>query len=220
MADMATIQMKMAQGIPLDAAEQQMVQAMSGAPQSAGPMGQSPILNPAAYGLSNLGGGQAPGGAAQAPAEQQFTPQQLAMLSGMASNQEEQGALSEQMQLADSLRNAKMAAPGGIRMSSGTSYTPANTEGEMWANILQQGIGHAKANRIEQEQKRIRDEDRKARKEYMDAVINPKTPQQKQMADMIGAAQEGARARAAAAPAAPLTVADKLRKFRKEHMTI
>jgi hypothetical protein len=190
MDDTAQIRQKQMMGIPLSPQEQA-------------------IIDPAKYGLS----------VAQAPAEQQFTPAQLEMLSGMSSNQEEQGALDQQMQMANSLRDAKVPQGSRVQMSSGTSYEVPN---DPWGTVAQNFVGQMQANRLRKEQKALREQDRKARKEYMDAVVNPKTAAQKQMDDMIYGANEGARARAAAAPASttPPTLSERLRKFRQEHMTI
>jgi hypothetical protein len=185
MDDTAQIRQKQMMGIPLSPQEQA-------------------ILDPAKYGLS----------VAQAPAEQQFTPAQLEMLSGMSSNQEEQGALDQQMQMANSLRDAKVPQGSRVQMSSGSSYEAPN---DPWGTVAQNFVGQMQANRLRKEQKALREQDREARKQYMDRMMNPRTAEELKGEASMDALRTGTQMpRVTKEP----TLSERLRKFRQEHMTI
>lgn len=185
MDDTAQIRQKQMMGIPLSPQEQA-------------------ILDPAKYGLN----------VAQAPAEQQFTPAQLEMLSGMSSNQEEQGALDQQMQMSESLRNAKAPEGGRLQMSSGTSYEAPS---DPWGAVAQNFVGQMQANRLRKEQKVIRDEDREARKVFMDRMVNPRTAEELKGEASMDALRTGTQMpRVTKGP----TLSERLRNFRKNYMTI
>lgn len=236
------VRKKQARGIPLEPEEQALLaqaeQNMNGVPRAPGPPPGAPAPVAAPQGgppitpqMARMGQGQpyVPQGGmvdpmiamaqryrdeANAPAETQFDPRDLQTILGADAVPAEMEANDRQMARAQKLREAQMAQPGRISMSSGTSYTPANTSGEMWANLAQQAVGGYQMRKAEQWDRELRRQKAEGEGLYKSRAYDPKTQME------LDAARGLRDIKPPQVDLGKDTMADKLRKFRSRYMNI
>jgi hypothetical protein len=149
-----------------------------------------------------------------APAETQFDPQDLQAILDADASYGEQGANDRQMVKAQKLRDARMADKGRISMSSGTSYTPANSSGEMWANLAQQAVGNYQMGKAERRDAELRRTQAKGEGLYKSRAYDPKSEMD------LGIERDLRDVQAPKVDLGKDTIADKLRKFRSRYMNV
>lgn len=134
--------------------------------------GDQPIIDPRAYGI-----GPQASSAAEGQGKNIFLPGEEDQILDSGFNEGEKERLDRQQAQADALRQSQLPAMDPIRMSSGTTYTPAHSKEAVIANLLAQAAGVYGQRRTEKKRKELDEKEKRAAKLWTkrvnDGVMSP-----------------------------------------------
>ena len=137
-------------------------------------------LTPEEQALLDSGGGATPSGDTAASsisgmddaAEQQLTPQEMATINQGLVAPEKRADIARRMERAQGLLDAGLPSHSRIGMSSGTSYVPANTWGEVLGQAAQNAVGAYQSRKAQRMSDKLRQKEKVARQTYMERVLS------------------------------------------------